>query len=264
MTRSASLGSSSIHPFLQHDGILAFAHRGDQDSGPENTLVAFEGAVRLGFRYLETDLQSTRDGVLLVFHDARLDRVTDQQGRIDRLDWATVRRARVGGTEPIARFEELLGEFPQVRVNIDPKSDAAMELLVDAIRRTGSEGRVCVGCFSDRRLKRFRAALPGVCTSMGRSEATRARLHSLGWPLPPGGAACAQVPVGWHGLPLVDARFVAAMRQRGLQVHVWTVNEPEQMHRLLDLGVDGLMTDRPAVLKEVLAQRGLWHDSASP
>ena len=75
------------HPFLNHNGILAFAHRGDQESGPENTMIAFEGAVRLGFEYIETDVQATSDGVLVTFHDDNLERVTDQTGRIDQITW---------------------------------------------------------------------------------------------------------------------------------------------------------------------------------
>jgi glycerophosphoryl diester phosphodiesterase len=168
---------------------------------------------------------------------------------------------RVAGTEPIARLEELLGEFPDLRVNIEPKSDVAVELLINTIRRTGAEMRVCVGSFSDRRLHRFRAVLPKVCTSMGRTETTGARLYSSGLPLRSGGAACAQVPVRWKGIRIVDRRFIRAMKQRGLQTHVWTVNDPGEMHRLIDLGVDGLMTDRPAQLKAVLIARGQWHQA---
>ena len=224
-------------------------------------MVAFEGAARLGFRYVETDVHATADGVLLAFHDPHLDRLTDQRGRIDRLEWSSLRHVRVAGTEPIARLEELLGEFPDLRVNIEPKSDVAVELLINTIRRTGAEMRVCVGSFSDRRLHRFRAALPRVCTSMGRTETTGARLYSIGLPLRSGGAACAQVPVRWKGIRIVDRRFIRAMKQRGLQTHVWTVNDPGEMHRLIDLGVDGLMTDRPAQLKAVLIARGQWHQA---
>ena len=100
-----------------------------------------------------------------------------------------------------------------------------------------------------------------LCTSMGRTETTGARLYSIGLPLRSGGAACAQVPVRWKGIRIVDRRFIRAMKQRGLQTHVWTVNDPGEMHRLIDLGVDGLMTDRPAQLKAVLIARGQWHQA---
>ena len=248
----------AAHPFLEHDGVLAFAHRGAHSVGPENTLVAFEGALRLGFRYLETDVHVTRDNVLLAFHDASLDRVTDQRGTIAKLDYDQVRCARVGGREPVPLLEDLLGAFPSARINIDPKSDAAVGPLIDVIRRTRAEARVCIGSFNGNRLKRVRQALPGVCTSMARAESARARFASLGWPWRGGGAACAQVPVWWNGILIVDRRFVGAMHARAIPVHVWTVNEVSEMNRLLDLGVDGLMTDYPARLKAVLEARGLW------
>jgi glycerophosphoryl diester phosphodiesterase len=97
---------------------------------------------------------------------------------------------------------------------------------------------------------------------MGRSETTSARLYSIGLPFASGHAACAQVPVTWKGIRVVDQRFVSAMKKRGLQTHVWTINEPAQMHHLLGLGVDGLMTDRPAILKAVLMERGQWNQAS--
>ena len=146
----------ALHPFLEHDGVLAFAHRGDQSAAPENTLPAFEGALRLGFRYLETDVHVTCDGVVLAFHDASLDQVTDQRGTIAELDYDQVRTARVGEREPIPLLEDLLGTFPSARV--DPKSDAAVDPLIDVIRRTRAEARVCIGSFDGNRLKRVRQA----------------------------------------------------------------------------------------------------------
>ena len=247
------------HAFLEHDGILAFAHRGDGEAAPENTAAAFESAVTLGFKYLETDVHCTRDGVLIAFHDDRLDRVTGERGRIAELDYPDVARARILGREPIPLMEDLLGEFPDTRFNIDPKSDAAVGPLIEVIKRTQAHDRVCIGSFSDKRLRWVRSVLPGVCTSMATLETTRARLSSIGLPIGGLRAACAQVPVTWNGIKVIDRRFVHAMKTRGLQTHVWTVNEPQEMRRLLDLGVDGLMTDRPAVLKEVLLARGQWH-----
>ena len=158
-------------------------------------------------------------------------------------------------------MEDLLGELPDTCFNIDPKSDAAVGPLIEVIKRTQAHDRVCVGSFSDKRLRRVRSELPGVCTSMATLETTRARLSSIGLPIGSLRAACAQVPVTWNGIKVIDHRFVRAMKTRGLQIHVWTVNEPQEMHRLLDLGIDGLMTDRPAVLKEVLQTRGQWRQN---
>jgi glycerophosphoryl diester phosphodiesterase len=248
--------------FLDHPLPLAFAHQGGASDFPENTMRAFQHAVDLGYGYLETDVHATRDGVLVAFHDDTLDRVTDRTGVIGDLRWAEVRQAHVGGGDDrIPLLEDLLGAWPDVRVNIDPKHDASVTPLVETLTRTNAFDRVCVGAFSDRRLARFRRLTGGrVCTSMGPVEVARLRAASFGVPVGPfsRACACAQVPSVAARRPLVDARFVAAAHRRGLQVHVWTINEASEMQRLLDLGVDGIMTDAPTVLKDVLVERGAW------
>jgi len=245
--------------FLDHPTTLAFAHRGGASDAPENTMPAFEAAVALGYRYLETDVHLTADGVLLAFHDDHLDRVTDRTGEIAKLPYAVVTEARVDGREPIPTLEDLLGAWPDVRVNIDPKHDESVDTLAEVVRRTDSVGRVCIGAFSDKRLERIRGILgPNLCTSLGPKGV--ARLRGASYHLPAGQlpAACVQVPHRAKGLTLVDERFVATAHDRGLQVHVWTIDDPAEMTELLDLGVDGIMTDRPTVLREVLQSRDDW------
>ena len=248
-------------PFLDWPGPLAFAHQGAHVAGGpgENTMAAFEAAVALGYRYLETDAHVTADGVLVAFHDDNLDRLTDRTGLIGDLPYAEVRAARVRGGEGVPLLEDVLAAWPDVRVNIDPKHDAAVAPLVDLIRRTGTLDRVCFGAFSDRRLARLRAALgPGACTSMGPRQVARLVAASRRMPAGSFPAACVQVPTNQGPIPLVTERFVNAAHERGLPVHVWTINDADEMHRLLDLGVDGIMTDRTDVLKDVLTARGSW------
>lgn len=221
---------------------------------------AFEAAVDLGYRYLETDAHVTADGICLAFHDDRLDRVTDRTGMIAELPYREVRQARVDGREPIPLLEDLIAAFPEVRINIDTKADESVEAVAAVVRRTDAIDRVCVGSFSEDRLTRIRAELgPRLCTSLGPKETAKLRGGSFG--LPGAGhlhGACAQVPHRVKGVTIVDERFVAKAHALGLQVHVWTIDDEAEMHELLDLGVDGLMTDRPGVLKDVLTSRGLW------
>ncbi|MGZ4692680.1 MAG: glycerophosphodiester phosphodiesterase [Acidimicrobiales bacterium] len=246
--------------FLDHAGPIAFAHRGGAGDWPENTLPAFAGAVALGYRYVETDVHVTADGVLCAFHDERLDRVTDRTGLIREQTWAEVSQARVDGLEPIPLLEDLLTTWPDLRINIDPKHDSAVDALAATLQRTESVERVCIGAFSDARIARLRELLgPRLCTSFGPKAIARLRAGSFGVPTGDLGGACVQVPPAHKGVPLVDGRFLRAAHDRMLPVHVWTIDDPTEMHRLLDLGVDGIMTDRPAVLKDVLVSRGLWH-----
>jgi glycerophosphoryl diester phosphodiesterase len=254
------VAANAVFPFLDWPAPIAFAHRGGASEAPENTMPAFEHAVRLGYRYVETDVHVTADGVLLAFHDDHLDRVTDGAGAIADLPWSVVQQARVDGREPIPRFEDLLGAWPDLRVNVDPKHDAAVEPLAEALLRAGAVDRVCVGAFSDKRLDRLQALVGGtLCTSMGPRQV--ARLVAASKHLPGGAnltAPCAQLPTHQGRLPLVTEALVSTAHRRGIQIHVWTIDDPAEMARLLDLGVDGIVTDRPQVLQDVLRERDQW------
>ena len=256
--RLASLSSSPGVGFLDADGPIAFAHRGFARHGGENSMAAFQAAVDLGYRYLETDVRVTADGVALAFHDSTLDRVTDGHGHLDRLPWSQVRGARIGGTEPIPLLAEVLDAWPDVCVNLDIKADNGLTPAAEAIRTTAALRRVCVGAFSGRRVRAMRRLLgPDLVTGLAPGEAL-----GLRWARGPGTAGlrgrCAQVPPRIAGVPLVDAGYLSAARRHGVRVHVWTINDRAEMVRLLELGVDGVMTDRADVLREVLRERGQW------
>jgi glycerophosphoryl diester phosphodiesterase len=249
------------HPFFDHPGPLAFAHRGGASDAPENTAAAFEQAVNLGYRYLETDVHVTSDGVAVAFHDEDLQRTCGRAGRLHELPWAEVDTARVEGREPIPRLDDLIAAWPDTRWNLDCKSDRAVEALVDVVRRLGALDRVCIGSFSDRRLNTLRRRLgEGLCSSLGPVATARLVAASRTHPsvARPRGQA-AQIPVRQGPVPVVTKALVDTAHRLGLQVHVWTVDDPGEMHRLLDLGVDGIMTDRPSVLRQVLEQRGQWY-----
>jgi len=250
------------YAFLDGPTPVAMAHRGGAIEHLENTMPAFEACVALGYRYLETDVRATADGVLVAFHDPALERVTDSTGRVDQLPWAQVAEARIGGREPVLLLEDLLGAWPDVRFNIDIKAAGVIAPLVRTVRRLKAADRICLASFSDARVAAARRVFgPSVCTALGPRGIAALRLSSYS-PRAAGlvrvQAGCAQVPLQLGGRSLVDERFVAAAHAQGLQVHVWTVDTVEESTALLDLGVDGLMTDRPAMLRDLLQQRGLW------
>jgi glycerophosphoryl diester phosphodiesterase len=259
--------------FLNGSTTIAFAHRGGGGEAPENTLPAFEAAVAMGYRYLETDVHLTRDGVLLAFHDSSLERLTDRAGSIGDLSLAEVREADAGHAfSPdgglsypfrgkgvvVPTLEELLTRWNDVFINIDAKADNTVAPLVDLVTRLDAFSRVCIGSFSDRRVARIRALAGGrICSSMGQVAAGMAYVASRVGRMPRFHADCLQVPQRWGRLR-IDRRFVNAAHRAGLQVHVWTIDDEAEMEFLLDLCVDGIMTDRPRILKRVLEARGLW------
>ncbi len=244
-----------LHPYLEWDGPIPFAHRGGASDMPENTMPAFQYAVDQGYRYVETDVQVTNDGVLVAFHDNDLSRTCGRDARISELPWSEVRTALVDGKAPIPLLEEMLGAWPELRVNIDCKSDAAVDALVATLQRGDALDRVSVGAFSDRRIKRLRSLLgPQLCSALGPVETAMLRFgrprHAA--------ANAAQIPVRQGPLTVLTKGLLKRAHRLGIKVHVWTIDEPDEMNRLLDLGVDGLMTDRPIVLREVFEKRGLW------
>ncbi len=217
---------------------------------------AFQHAVDLGYTYLETDVHATSDGVLVAFHDPDLSRTCDRDGLINELTWSEVSKARVDGREQIPLFEDLMEQFPTPRFNIDCKADTALDGLIASLRKLDCLDRVCLGSFSDSRLRRLRAEFgDALCSSFGpRQIAAFKFVGRVPW-----GGQVAQLPVKQGPLTLVTERSVRRAHRLGLQLHVWTIDDPAEMHRLLDLGVDGVMTDRPQILKDVLTERGQWH-----
>jgi glycerophosphoryl diester phosphodiesterase len=249
------------HPYLDAPTPLAFAHRGGAAVGDENTASAFARAVDLGYRYVETDVHATSDGVPVVFHDPDLTRMAGDKRRVRDVRWADLATLRVAGDAVVPRLDDMLGAWPQVRFNIDIKSDQALDPALDVVRRSRALDRVLLASFSSDRLRRIRRTLgPAVATSMGTREVARlwagARLGRA--QRIPDGVVAAQVPLRHGRVRVVTPRFLAYAHRLGLHVHVWTVDEADQIDELLDLGVDGIMTDRIEVLRDVYRARGLW------
>ena len=247
--------------------VIAMAHRGGARhhdlGGAENTTAAFAHAVGLGYRYLETDVHATSDGVLLAFHDDVLDRVTDLTGPIAEQRWEQIAHARIASEHPVPHMADLLEAFPEARFNIDLKSGGAVQPLADLLERNGAHDRVCVGSFSLSRLRHFRRLTGGrVATSAAPQEvaAFLALPSALARAATRGVPQALQVPRNRGPLPVVTAGVVRRAHAAGVHVHVWTIDDPQEMNELIDLGVDGIITDRTDLLKDVLVARGLWQE----
>jgi glycerophosphoryl diester phosphodiesterase len=233
----------------------------------ENSMPALRRAVDEGFRYLEIDVHATSDEVVVVCHDPSLDRTTDRSGAIAEQPWAQVRRAMVAGRAPVPALREVLEELPDALLNIDVKADQAVEPTLRLIEETQSWHRVALASFSHARLARMRVVggdrLITSCSPLdagalrARGWLRAARMSWAGAVLPVA-AQLAQLPRTQGILTVVDRSLVAAAHELGMEVHVWTINDENSMRDLLDLGVDGLVTDRPDLLRAVLRERDLW------
>ena len=241
-------------------------------------MIAFQGAVDLGYHYIETDVHLTRDGIIVVLHDDRLERVTNGHGLVKDWRWDDLRKLDAAyNFNPEAGFpfrnqgfhipsiEEAMTSFPGVMFNIDLKQPCMEQVMADFIRRHGFEDRVLIASFYDRPIRRFRKISGNsVATSIARLEAIAfwgcSRLKkSLKIT-----ADALQVPMSMLGITVVDKKMVQAAHAIGMHVHVWTINEPAEMHRMLEIGVDGIITDRPDLLNVVLTERGLFTPQKTP
>lgn len=224
--------------------------------------MAFQDAIELGYRHVETDVHATSDGVLLAFHDDDLTRSCGDPRRIAESTADELATARVSGTEPIPRLVEILDAWPEIFVNIDCKADSAVAPLISLLRsRPEALDRVCIGSFSDARLDAVRAEFGDrVLTSMGPRAVARlvARANRVPVSLRRDGARCAQVPVRQGPIPVVTRRFIESAHESGLHVHVWTIDDPAEIGRLLDMGADGIMSDDTRALRDVMSSRGHW------
>lgn len=247
-----------------HHSPLAFVHRGG-DPARENTMAAFEDAVAMGYRYLEIDVRTSSDGVLVVFHDEALDRITDGTGPLSEKTWQELAALRLRSSgEPLLRFDELLTRWDDVHLNVDLKDGASVEEFARLVEAHGAHDRVLAASFNDARRHRVRRALSRrVATSGGWAvTAMIVLLGPLGLMQRLGRRSteidCVQVPISQGRIRVVTPGFVRRCHRAGLQVHVWVVDEPAEMRRLLDMGVDGLMTDDAAALAQFMSE----HDGA--
>ncbi|MBG6183566.1 glycerophosphoryl diester phosphodiesterase [Arthrobacter sp. CAN_A214] len=263
---SAPQPTSAQPPAPAHDGgrrPLALSHRGFAPDGDENSVAAFSRSVELGYGWLEIDVRTSRDGVVMVFHDRLLDRVTDASGPLADRTRDELRTVLIGGREPIPTLEEVLLRWPHLRFNVDIKDDPSVEAFADVVNRCGAHDRVLVASFSDRRRKKVLRRLTRR-TASSAGMLVNVLIRALG---PLGltraiarvaGVDAVQVPLRYRGIPVVTAGYVRRCRAASLEVHVWTINDEHTMARLLDLGVSGIVADRADLLAGVMKQRGCW------
>lgn len=253
--------------------VMVIAHQGGEHLRPSNTMAAFEHAVAMGVDMLEMDINGTRDGVLVTIHDTTVDRTTNGSGVVWEMSSAELLQLDAGyyftrddgQTYPyrgqgitIATLDEVFTAFPDMPMNIEIKQvePSIATPFCDLLRQYDRAANTIVASFHQTAMDEFRAACPETPTSLTAGEVTnlyiRHRLLGAGAYTPPAGAI--QIPRESAGIALLVDHFVTAAQRRNLQVHAWTINEPDAMRELIDLGVDGIITDRPDLLLEILGR----------
>lgn len=244
----------TIHPYLNQSGVSISAHRGGSEEAPENTLESFSYAIGLGSSYIETDVQLSADGIPYIFHDDDLSRLLNMEVKFNSLHSDQIEKLKLFESYQIPKLETALTQFPNALFQIDLKTDEVALPAMKVIENLNAFERICIASFSSNRLQKVRKKFPDTCLSMGPKEILKLLLASFGLYNKTIYGDCLQVPIYHYGIKLVTRRFVKYVQSIGLKIHVWTINDENTMRKLIDLGVDGIITDRPKLLKEVLSK----------
>ena len=244
----------SVHPYLQHPGISISAHRGGSIEAAENTLESFQYAIDLGCAYIETDVQLSADGIPFIFHDDDLSRLLGKDIIFSSLHSEEISKLRLFESYQIPKLETALKKFPNTFFQIDVKTDEVALPAMQIIKNLDAFHRICIASFSSKRLKLVKDHFPETCLSMGPKEILKLLLSSYGLYAKKVQGDCLQIPIRQYGIKLVTKRFITFVQSLGLKIHVWTINDAHTMKKLINLGVDGIITDRPKLLKDILSK----------
>ena len=237
-----------MNSFLDSE-FQGFVHRGDTSIFLENTIEAFQSAVSLGYQYLETDLRETSDGKIITFHDPNLKRITGANITISETKFSDIRMRRLPSREIIQTIDELLEEFPDSFFNMDLKVNQIEEKVLKKINSHNALERVCLGSFNSKVIKKINSLEPKILTSMGISQVIMYKFFQK-----KNISKLIQIPTRWNGIKVITKKFIDRLHNDGLKVHVWTINKETEMQSLIDLGVDGIMTDNASGLIKVMKQ----------
>tara|TARA_B100000965_G_C19551172_1_gene740100 strand:- start:561 stop:1301 length:741 start_codon:yes stop_codon:yes gene_type:complete len=244
----------SSHPYLNIPGVAISAHRGGSIEAPENTLESFRYSLDLGCSYIETDVQLSADGIPYIFHDDDLKRLLNRNIMFNSLNSSEINELKLFESYSIPTLQMALTQFPDALFQIDLKTDEVAIPAMQMIKELNAFERVCVASFSSKRLQTVRRKFPKACFSMGPREILKLLLASFGLYNQKVPGDCLQVPMYHYGIKLVTKRFVKYVQSIGLKIHVWTINDTNTMKKLINLGVDGIITDKPKSLKNLLAK----------
>lgn len=240
-----------MHSFLKSK-FQGFVHRGDASNYVENTLEAFKSAKSLGYNYIETDLRETKDGKVITFHDKNLKRITGSNVTINRSNLSDIRMRRLPKNESIPTLDELLEELPDSFFNMDLKVPNMEEKVLKKIKSHNALDRICIGSFNSNTIRKINILEPKLITSMGLTQVILYKFFNI-----KNNSKLIQVPISWNGIKVVTKKFINKLHNDQLKIHVWTINRETEMQRLIDMGVDGIMTDNAIGLMKIMKKNKL-------
>jgi len=238
--------------YLDYDGLKVLAHRGGAEESYENTTESFEYSQLLGCEFIETDVQVSSDGIPYIFHDDDLKRILNKPVRFDSLSSNEIDDLSIFNSCKIPKLSETLLRFPNLCFQIDFKTDEVVMPALDVINDMNEFDRVCIASFNSKRLQNVRSLYPDLCISMGPNEVFKTLLASLNLYKGEIPGDCLQIPMSYYGIKIVSKRFVDFVHSRGLKIMIWTINDIKTFKYLIDLGVDGIITDKPKLLFQTI------------
>ena len=240
--------------YLEYDGLKVLAHRGGAEESNENTLESFDYSQSLGCEFIETDVQVSSDGIPYIFHDDDLKRILNNPIRFDSLSSNEIDELSIFNSCKIPKLSDALLRFPNLCFQIDFKTDEVVMPALDVINEMNVFDRVCIASFNSKRLQNVRSLYPDLCISMGPNEVFKtllARFNLYKGDVP---GDCLQIPMSYYGIKIVSKRFVDFIHSRGLKIMIWTINDIKTFKYLIDLGVDGIITDKPKLLFKTIEE----------
>ena len=240
--------------YLDYDGLKVLAHRGGAEESYENTTESFEYSQLLGCEFIETDVQVSSDGIPYIFHDDDLKRILNKPVRFDSLSSNEIDDLSIFNSCKIPKLSDTLLRFPNLCFQIDFKTDEVVMPALDVINDMNVFDRVCIASFSSKRLQKVRSLYPDLCISMGPNEVFKTLVASLNLFKGEIPGDCLQIPMSYYGIKIVSKRFVDFVHSRGLKIMIWTINDIKTFKYLIDLGVDGIITDKPKLLFQTIEE----------
>ena len=254
-----SISSQSFLEIISSTNIVPIAHRGASLLASENSFESFRKAFDLGYRVIETDIHSSKDGTAYIFHDITLERLTGENLKISDLKDVDIDSLKINNSSIIPRLSNVFEEFPEGLFNLDAKTWKSTMPIVDTIQNMGCRSRVCIGSFNDRRVNAIIKELGlETCHSMGTSNVIKFYLGAQLGIEQHFTSQCIQLPIKMFGISLTTRKVLSYARKLGIKIHFWTINNPVIMQQLLELNVDGIMTDDCVLLKEIMKEQNKW------